>query len=121
MPNFNVLLEGAWLVRDVKTEGDAIGAAIPEAVKRPNQRKMDFVKGGDGPVGLPGVPRSLDGSVSCGQYGPGGSLLEIKIFNDESEENECRAHCQIQHRKSSGGHTAVRAGDGSDRLTGFFI
>ena len=44
MPNYNVLLEGAWLVKDVKSEDDAIGAAIPEAGKRPNQRKMDFVK-----------------------------------------------------------------------------
>ena len=44
MPNFNVLLEGAWLVRDVKTEDDAIGVAISEAGKRLNQRKMDFVE-----------------------------------------------------------------------------
>lgn len=72
-------------------------------------------------MGLPGVPRSLDGSVSCANTALVALLLGIKIFNDESEENECRAHCQIQHRKSSGGHTAVRAGDGSDRLTGFFI
>lgn len=44
MPNFNVLLEGAWLVMDVKTEDDAIGVAISEAGKRLNQRKMDFVE-----------------------------------------------------------------------------
>ena len=44
MPNFNVLLEGAWLVRDVKTEDDAIGVAISEAGKRLNQKKMDFVE-----------------------------------------------------------------------------
>jgi hypothetical protein len=43
MPNFNVLLEGAWLVRDVKTEDDAIGVAISEAGKRLKQRKMDIV------------------------------------------------------------------------------
>ena len=44
MPNFNVLLEGAWLVRDVKTEDDAIGVAISEAGKRLYQRKMYFVE-----------------------------------------------------------------------------
>lgn len=47
MPNFNVLLEGAWQVKDVKTEDDAVGAVIPEAGKRPNQRNMEFVKGMD--------------------------------------------------------------------------
>ncbi|MDD2835243.1 MAG: DUF555 domain-containing protein [Methanothrix sp.] len=31
MPNFNVLLESAWLVRDVITVDEAIGVAISEA------------------------------------------------------------------------------------------
>ena len=42
--NFNVLLVGAWLVRDMKTAGGAIGVAISEAGKRLNQRRMDFVE-----------------------------------------------------------------------------
>jgi uncharacterized protein (UPF0212 family) len=46
MPNFTVLLEGAWLVRDVKTEDNAIGVAISEAGNRLNQKKMDFVEVG---------------------------------------------------------------------------
>ncbi|MFZ2472728.1 MAG: DUF555 domain-containing protein [Methanothrix sp.] len=44
MPNFNVLLESAWLVRDVITADDAIGVAISEAGKRLNQKKMEFVE-----------------------------------------------------------------------------
>ena len=54
MPNFKVLLEGAWLVRDVKTADDAIGVAISEAGKRLNQNKMDFVDVEVGQLDCPG-------------------------------------------------------------------
>ncbi len=44
MKNFHVVLEAAWLVRDVKTADDAIGGvAISEAGKRLNP-KLDFVE-----------------------------------------------------------------------------
>ena len=75
MPNFNVLLEGAWLVRDVKTEDDAIGVAISEAGKRLNQRKMDFVEVEMGQWDCPECSEPLRRRISRRQHRPRGAAL----------------------------------------------
>jgi hypothetical protein len=90
MPNFNVLLEGAWLVRDVKTEDDAIGVAISEAGKRLNQRKMDFVEVEMGQWDCPECGEPLDGVFLVAGTALVALLFEIKIFNAESEEHAGR-------------------------------
>ena len=90
MPNFNVLLEGAWLVRDVKTEDDAIGVAISEAGKRLNQRKMDFVEVEVGQWDCPECNEPLDGVFLVASTALVALLFEIKIFNAESEEHAGR-------------------------------
>ncbi|MCX6676982.1 MAG: DUF555 domain-containing protein [Methanothrix sp.] len=90
MPNFNVLLEGAWLVRDVKTEDDAIGVAISEAGKRLNQRKMDFVEVEVGQWDCPECKEPLDGVFLVASTALVALLFEIKIFNAESEEHAGR-------------------------------
>jgi hypothetical protein len=90
MPNFNVLLEGAWLVRDVKTEDDAIGVAISEAGKRLNQRKMDFVEVEMGQWDCPECGEPLAGVFLVASTALVALLFEIKIFNAESEEHAGR-------------------------------
>jgi uncharacterized protein (UPF0212 family) len=90
MPNFNVLLEGAWLVRDVKTEDDAIGVAISEAGKRLNQRKMDFVEVEMGQWDCPECSEPLPGVFLVASTALVALLFEIKIFNAESEEHAGR-------------------------------
>ncbi len=90
MPNFNVLLEGAWLVRDVKTEDDAIGVAISEAGKRLNQRKMDFVEVEVGQWDCPRCEEPLEGVFLVAGTALVALLFEIKIFNAESEEHSSR-------------------------------
>ncbi len=90
MPNFNVLLEGAWLVRDVKTEDDAIGVAISEAGKRLNQRKMDFVEVEVGQWDCPECSEPLQGVFLVAGTALVALLFEIKIFNAESEEHAWR-------------------------------
>ena len=90
MPNFNVLLEGAWLVRDVKTEDDAIGVAISEAGKRLNQRKMDFVEVEVGQWDCPKCDEPLAGVFLVASTALVALLFEIKIFNAESEEHAGR-------------------------------
>ena len=97
MPNFNVLLEGAWLVRVVKTENDAIGVAISEAGKRLNQRKMDFVEVEVGQWDCPECNEPLDGVFLVASMALVALLFEIKIFNAESEEHAGRI------AKSTGG------------------
>jgi len=90
MPDFNVLLEGAWLVRDVKTEDDAIGVAISEAGKRLNQRKMDFVEVEMGQWDCPECGEPLAGVFLVASTALVALLFEIKIFNAESEEHAGR-------------------------------
>jgi len=90
MPNFNVLLEGAWLVRDVKTEDDAIGVAISEAGKRLNQRKMDFVEVEMGQWDCPECREPLPGVFLVASTALVALLFEMKIFNAESEEHAGR-------------------------------
>lgn len=90
MPNFNVLMEGAWLVRDVRTEDDAIGVAISEAGKRLNQRKMDFVEVEVGQWDCPECQGPLAGVFLVASTALVALLFEIKIFNAESEEHAGR-------------------------------
>jgi uncharacterized protein len=90
MPNFNVLLEGAWLVRDVKTADDAIGVAISEAGKRLNQKKMEFVEVEVGQSNCPDCGTELDGVFLVAGTALVGMLFEIKIFNAETDEHAAR-------------------------------
>ena len=90
MPNFNVLLEGAWLVRDVKTEDDAIGVAISEAGKRLNLRKMDFVEVEMGQWDCPECKEPLPGVFLVASTALVALLFEMKIFNAECEEHAGR-------------------------------
>ncbi len=90
MPNFTVLLEGAWLVRDVKTEDDAIGVAISESGKRLNQKKMDFVEVEVGQWDCPKCDEPLAGVFLVAGTALVALLFEIKIYNAESEEHAGR-------------------------------
>jgi uncharacterized protein (UPF0212 family) len=90
MPNYNVLLEGAWLVRDIETEDDAIGVAISEAGKRLNQRKMDFVEVEVGQWDCPECGEPLAGVFLVAGTALVALLFDIKIFNAEGEEHAGR-------------------------------
>ncbi len=90
MPNYNVLLEGAWLVRDVKTDDDAIGVAISEAGKRLNQKNMEFVEVEVGQTTCPRCGEEMDGVILVAGQALVGMLFEMKIFNAENEEHAGR-------------------------------
>ncbi|MCJ7443657.1 MAG: DUF555 domain-containing protein [Methanotrichaceae archaeon] len=90
MPNFNVLLEGAWIVRDVKTVDDAIGVAISEAGKRLNPKNMDYVDVEVGESTCPYCDEALDGVLLVAGTALVGVLFEIKIFNAENEDHAGR-------------------------------
>ena len=90
MPNYKVLLEGAWLVRDIETEDDAIGVAISEAGKRLNQKKMDFVEVEVGQWDCPECEEPLAGVFLVANTALVALLFDIKIFNAESKEHAGR-------------------------------
>jgi len=90
MTNFKVLLEGAWLVRDVKSVDDAIGVAISEAGKRLNNKKLDFVEVEMGQTICPACGESLDGVFMVAGTALVGLLFEIKVYDAENEEHAFR-------------------------------
>ena len=81
--NYRVVLEAAWLVHDVENVDDAIGVAVSEAGKRLNEKDMDYVEVEVGFTDCPACGEPFDTSLV-------GLLLEMKVFNAESEEHAQR-------------------------------
>ena len=90
MPNFKVFLEGAWLVRDVKSVDDAIGVAISESGKRLNKNKLEFVEVEVGQTVCPNCDESLDGVFLVAGTALVGLLFEIKVYDADGEEHAAR-------------------------------
>ncbi len=90
MPNFKVLLEGAWLVRDVKSVDDAIGVAISESGKRLNRNKLEFVEVEVGQTVCPNCDESLDGVFLVAGTALVGLLFEIKVYDADGEDHAAR-------------------------------
>ena len=89
MPNYHVTLEAAWLVRDVKTADDAIGVAISEAGKRLNP-KLDFVEVDVGTTYCPACEEGFGSVFLAANTAIVGLVLEMKVFDAESEEHASR-------------------------------
>ncbi len=88
--NYLVAMEAAWLVRDVKEIDDAIGVAVSEAGKRLNQQDMDYVEVEVGVTGCPACGEPFDSAYIAADTALVGLLLEMKVFNADSEEHAQR-------------------------------
>ncbi len=86
MKNFHVVLEAAWLVRDVKTTDDAIGVAISEAGKRLNP-KLDFVEVDVGTTSCPACCEPFSSVFIAANTALVGLIFEMKVFDAESAEH----------------------------------
>jgi uncharacterized protein (UPF0212 family) len=86
MKNFHVVLEAAWLVRDVKTADDAIGVAISEAGKRLNP-KLDFVEVDVGTTSCPACGEPFSSVFIAANTALVGLIFEMKVFDAESAEH----------------------------------
>ncbi|WNY23000.1 hypothetical protein MmiHf6_02960 [Methanimicrococcus hongohii] len=89
MPNFNVFLEGAWLVKDVATGEDAIGIAISEAGKRLNPR-LEFVGVDVGTMSCASCDEELMSVYVVANTALVGLLFQMKVYEAESEEHASR-------------------------------
>ena len=89
MPNYNVYLEGAWLVKDVATGEDAIGIAISEAGKRLNP-KLEFVGVDVGTMNCAGCGDSFMSVYVVANTALVGLLFQMKVYEAESEEHASR-------------------------------
>jgi hypothetical protein len=90
MANYLVAMEAAWLVRDVENVDDAIGVAASEAGKRLNQQNKEFVEVEVGATGCPACGEPFDSAFIAADTALVGLLLEIDVFNADSEEHAAR-------------------------------
>jgi uncharacterized protein (UPF0212 family) len=90
MSNYLVAMEAAWLVRDVKSIDDAIGVAVSEAGKRLNDRGLEYVDVDVGVADCPACGEPFDAGFIAAETALIGLMLEMKVFNAESEEHATR-------------------------------
>jgi len=88
--NYLVVMEAAWLVRDVEDIDDAIGVAVSEAGKRLNDSDMDYVEVEVGATTCPACAEPFDSAFIAADTALVGLVLEIDIFNAESVEHARR-------------------------------
>src|SRR6056297_1606262 len=88
--NYLVAMEAAWLVRDVEDIDDAIGVAVSEAGKRLNDKDMCYVEVEVGLTGCPVCDEPFDSAFIAADTALVGLVLEIKVFNADSQEHAQR-------------------------------
>jgi uncharacterized protein (UPF0212 family) len=88
--DYTVVLEAAWLVHDVSDIDDAIGVAVSEAGKRLNEEEMDYVEVEVGFTDCPACGEPFDSAFVAADTALVGLVLEMDVFNAESEEHAQR-------------------------------
>ena len=89
MTNYHVVLEGAWLVKDVESPDDAIGVAISEAGKRLNP-KLDYVDVDVGTMTCPSCDEPFSSVFIAANTAIVGLMFEMRVFDAETEEHASR-------------------------------
>ena len=89
MPDYNVTLESAWYLKDVKSLDDAIGIAISEAGKRLNPHAK-YVEVDAGMSTCPYCEQDLSSAIVVADTALVGLVLEMKVFRAESAEHAGR-------------------------------
>jgi len=90
MSNYLVAMEAAWLVRDVGEIDDAIGVAVSEAGRRLNEADLDYVEVEVGATACPACGEPFDSAYVAADTALVGLVLELKVFNADSEEHARR-------------------------------
>ncbi|OPY29813.1 MAG: hypothetical protein A4E28_00662 [Methanocella sp. PtaU1.Bin125] len=90
MVNYSVILEAAWLVRDVESVDDAMSVAVSEAGKRLNAAKMDYVDVEVGTTYCPYCGEPIDSVFVVAGTGIVALMMEMRVFNAESKEHAGR-------------------------------
>lgn len=86
MADYHVMLESAWIVKDVKTIDDAIGIAISEAGKRLNPTAK-FVEVEIGATSCPNCEEELNNALMVANTALVGLTLDMKVFKAESRQH----------------------------------
>jgi uncharacterized protein (UPF0212 family) len=88
MVNYTVILEAAWLVREVKSVDDAMSVAISEAGKRLNAAKMEYIDVEVGTTYCPFCGEPFDSAFVVAGMGLVGLLLEMRVLTQRAEHAE---------------------------------
>ncbi|MFH0967501.1 MAG: DUF555 domain-containing protein [Methanobacteriota archaeon] len=89
MTDFLVVLESAWIIKDVRSVDDAIGIAISEAGKRLNP-SLKFVEVEAGVIGCPNCEEELPCTLLIARTALVGMRMEMKVFKADSSEHASR-------------------------------
>ncbi len=90
MGDYAVVLEAAWLVRDVDDVDDAIGVAVSEAGKQLNHAEMDYVDVNVGVTGCPICGEPFDSAFVAADTALVGLALEMDVFNADGTDHARR-------------------------------
>jgi uncharacterized protein (UPF0212 family) len=89
MVNYLVTLEAAWIVKDVDSVEDAMNIAISEVGKQLNP-DLNFVEIEVGTTNCPSCAEAFDSVFMAAGTALVGILLEMRVFDAESEEHAAR-------------------------------
>ncbi len=89
MTNYIVTLEAAWLVKSVESVEDAMNIAISEVGKLLNP-DLNFVEIEVGTTSCPSCSEAFDSVFMAAGTALVGILLEMKVYDAESEEHAAR-------------------------------
>ncbi len=89
MANYIVTLEAAWLVKGVERVEDAMNIAISEVGKQLNP-DLNFVEIEVGTTSCPACNEAFDSVFMAAGTALVGILLEMKVYDAESEEHAAR-------------------------------
>lgn len=89
MPDYSVILEGAFIVKDVSSLDDAVSIAISEAGKRLNPVAA-YVDVEVGMLACPFCEGELNSALVVAKTALVGLLFEMKVFRAESPEHATR-------------------------------
>ena len=89
MPNYLVVLQGAWIVRNVRTIKDAMNIAVAEAGKRLHP-DLDFVDIDVGVTQCPKCHENLKSVFMVAGTALVGLIFEMKVYNAQSKEHAAR-------------------------------
>ena len=89
MANYIVTLEAAWIVKDVDSVNDAMNIAISEIGKLLNP-DLNFVEIEVGATSCPACGEAFDSVFMAAGTALVGVLLEMKVYDAESEEHAAR-------------------------------
>ncbi|MCD6493236.1 MAG: DUF555 domain-containing protein [Archaeoglobaceae archaeon] len=89
MPNYLVVLQGAWIVKKAKSVEDAMNIAVAEAGKKLSP-DLDFVEIDVGDTECPKCGETLKSVFLVAEMALVGLIFEMKVFNAQSEEHAAK-------------------------------